>query len=672
MALIDKFPEIKLPNKFYRNNGQLGFEDEAVNIENDQPTFSNGSVYADLDNDGDLDIVVNNIDAPVLVYENKTAQKNNHSSLRVDLKGPPQNIHAIGSKLIVYANKGIRTYEKFPTRGFLSSMEVPLLAGLKDTKVDSILLIWPDNSYQHLTIPGDTSALAVTYNKGLPVFDYNSIPAHYKNLTKPVADITNETGLHFLHQENHFVEFDREPLIPHMCSTEGPAITIADINHDGLEDVFIGAARNKQSAIFLQQPSGKFTQLTEPALKPDSIYEDVDACWADVNRDGNLDLIVASGGNEFYGDDSHNTPRVYLNDGKGMLTKRENAFSNLYLTASCVAPEDINGDGYPDLFIGARAVPWGYGEIPRSCLMLNDGTGKFKDVTEQYAPGLSNIGFVTQALWFDIDKDGDKDLLLSLEWGGLCAFMNDKGKFTKKILTDKKGWWNFLLPVDIDGDGDIDLVAGNLGLNSRLKASPEQPVRMYYNDFDGNGKKEQILTYYVDGQEIPFANKAELEKQLPMLKKKFLYAEEFAKASLKQLLPEDKLSSADVLTANYFANAVFINDGKLQFEARAMPVEAQFTPYKDAVVVDANGDGLPDILLMGNYYDNNIQMGRYDADYGTLLINHGHGNFSCSSLNGLEIKGQVRHIRPITINKEQAYILAKNDDSTMVIKFLNR
>ncbi|HEY4207826.1 MAG TPA: VCBS repeat-containing protein, partial [Puia sp.] len=400
----------------------------------------------------------------------------------------------------------------------------------------------------------------------------------------------------------------------------------------------------------------------------DSTYEDVDACWTDVNHDGNMDLVVASGGNEYYGKDSMLTPRVYLGDGAGVLRKRANAFDSLFVNASCVIPFDFNGDGSTDLFIGGRSVPFDYGKTPRSYLLQNDGSGKFTDVTEKYAKGLAEIGFVTRALWFDLDKNGEKDLILSLEWGGIIAFMNHQGHFTQKILTDKKGWWNFILPVDLNNDGNIDLIAGNLGLNSRLKASDSQPVRLYYNDFDGNGKKEQILTYYLNGRELPFANKHELEKQLPTLKKNFLYAEDFAKASLKDLFTEDKLREADTCIANYFPNAVLLNDGHLNFKIQAMPWEAQFTSYRDAVVVDANGDNLPDILLVGNYYDNNIQMGRYDADYGTLLLNKGAGTFSTESLNGLAIKGQVRHIAPISIEGKRSFILVRNDDSTMVIQ----
>ena len=302
-------------------------------------------------------------------------------------------------------------------------------------------------------------------------------------------------------------------------------------------------------------------------------------------------------------------------------------------------------------------------------MLQNDGTGKFKDVTTARAKELSNAGFVTQAVWNDLDNDGDKDLLVSLEWGGIDAYINNKGVFAKKPLIDKNGWWNFILPCDVDNDGDIDLVAGNLGLNSRLKASDKQPVRLYYNDFDDNEKKEQILSYYVGGREIPFANKSELEKKLPILKKRFLYAEDFAKATLPDLFSTDKLEKATVLSANYFSNAILINNGHLNFTIQALPWQAQLTSYRDAIVINANNDSLPDLLMVGNYYDNNIEMGRYDADFGTVLINKGHASFACETVIGLQIKGQTRHIRKIDIKKKEAFILARNNDSTMVIRF---
>jgi hypothetical protein len=672
MELINKFPQTKVPNRFFKNSGSLVFDDIAPQVNNNQPSYSNGAVYADLDNDGDLDIVVNNVDAMATLYRNKTNDVKAKPFLDIKLKGPEKNINALGAKVFVYANGEIRTYENYPVRGFLSSMQIPMHIGLDHAKIDSILLVWPDNTYQKIQYKSGNSLMSISYQKNLPAFNYQEITSYWKNNTRPIVDITAKTKLLYQHEENPFPEFNRELLLPHMISTEGPALAVADINHDGLEDVFIGSSKWKKPVVFLQQPSGTFFRMNQPDLDKDSTYEDVGACFTDVNNDGFPDLVVASGGNEYYGKDNYLSPRIYLNDGKGNFNKKNDAFDTLFVNASCVVPYDFNGDGYMDLFIGGRSVPLSYGEIPHSYLLENDGTGKFKDVTNRVAHGLSDAGFVTSALWFDIDKDGVKDLLITLEWGGIVAFINDKGIFTKKLLTDKKGWWNFILPVDLNNDGNIDLIAGNLGLNSRLKASETEPVRMYYNDFDDNGKKEQLLTYYLGGKEIQFANKGELERQIPIIKKRFLYAQDFAKASLEDIFTKQKLITSDTLTANYFANAVLLNDGKLNFKVEALPWQAQLTPYKDAVTIDANGDNLPDILLGGNYYDNNIQMGRYDADFGTILVNKGQGKFETENINGLQIKGQVRHLQKIMINGAEAFILAMNNDSTTIIQFKNR
>jgi hypothetical protein len=669
MAVINKFPEIKLPNRFFKNKGNAVFDDIEQSLSGNTKTFSNGAVYADLDNDGDLDIVVNNIDEPVLLYENKTTNNSNASFLQIKLNGSANNKNAIGSRVIVYAKNEVRTYEKYPVKGFQSSMETPLHIGLANTQVDSMILIWPDNTYQNILLQNDTSHLTITYNQNLPSFDYNTLNKYDSSKTAPVTDVTSEVGLTFLHEENPFVEFDREPLIPFMVSREGPALAVGDLNSDGLEDVFLGSSKGKKSAVFFQLPNGKFNRSTQINIDKDSTYEDVDAVVIDVNNDSFNDLVIASGGNEYYGNTEYLTPRVYVNDGKGNFNRSQNSFPTLTVTTSCITANDFNNDGSVDFFISGRAVPWEYGQIPQSYLFQNNGTGKFINVTDKNAKELSNVGFVKHAQWFDIDKDGDSDLLLSLEWGGICAFINDKGLFRKKMLTDKNGWWNFTLPVDVDADGDVDLIAGNLGLNNRLKSSDKQPVKLYYNDFDGNGKKEQVLTYYLEGKEIPFANKDELQKQMPLIKKKFLYAENFAKASFNDLFTTQKIRQADVLTANYFSNVLLINDGKMNFTPQPLPWKAQLSSFKDAVVVNANNDNLPDLALFGNFYESNVQMGRYDADFGSLLINSGNGNFSYSGLNGLQVKGQVRHVRRITIANKECYILAKNNDSLQVIQF---
>jgi hypothetical protein len=547
-------------------------------------------------------------------------------------------------------------------------MEVPLQA-VVPVKYDSALLIWPDNRYQKIILTEDSVKLNFTYQAKLPVFDYTLLQNKHAANSFSFEDITKQYGISYLHKENLFVEFDREPLMPFMASQEGPALAVADINGDKLDDFFIGSVKWEKSAVFIQHPGGKFIRTAQPALDADSTWEDVDACWADFTGDGFIDLAVASGGNEYYGKSEFLLPRLYINDGKGNLTKKAGAFSNIFITASCVFSYDFNNDGRKDIFLGGRAVPFQYGAIPRSYILQNDGAGIFTDVTKQYSADLELPGFVKDATLTDLEGDGDKDLLLALEWDAVTAFINNRGRFEKKSISDKKGWWNFVLPLDADGDGDTDFIAGNQGLNSRFAASDEEPVRFYYFDADNNGKKEQIITYYLQGKELPFANKAELEKQIPSLKKKFLYAEDFAKASLKDIFGTDKLRKAEKHEVNYFSSALFINNGNLSFTVQALPWQAQITSYWDAEIIFADNDSLPDVLLTGNFYPNNIQMGRYDADYGSILLNKGNGLFAYSLLKGLSIKGEARKVKPVTLpGAAQSFLIARNNDSLLLIR----
>lgn len=670
MALIDKFPEIKIPNQFYLNKGNFNFQDISSGVTGNPQSYSNGAAYADLDNDGDLDMVVNNVNDPVFIYENTINQQVANKYVRLQLKGSDRNIRAVGAKLVLFANDGIRTYEKYPVRGFLSSMESPLNVGLRTSKIDSAFLIWPDNSYQLLHI--DTSkneTILLEYKPGLPAFDYTRITSTYHPELYALEDITAATGIQFLHQENVFQEFNREQLIPHMNSTEGPALAVADVNKDGLEDIYIGAARSFQRQLYLQQKDGRFLKTIQPSLQADSNLEDVDALWSDVNKDGHFDLVVATGGNEYYGKDENLLSRVYLNDGKGLLTKKTGAIP-VYTQASRLVQTDVNEDGYPDFFLFSRVTAMNYGKLPDSYLLVNQGDGSFREGTEQYAPALKGMGMVTWADKADLDGDGDQDLAISFEWGGIDALILNKGKYEKKSLCKESGWWSFLLPVDIDKDGDIDLVAGNLGLNTRLKATKEQPISLYYNDFDDNGRAEQIMTYYVQNKEIPFANKDEIQRQIPIIKKKFLYAEDFAKANFNQFFSPEKMKSSTVLKAWHFGNALMMNDGKGNFELKDLPWQAQLTTYRTGLVVDLNKDQSPDLLLLGNFYDNNVQMGRYDADFGTCLLNKGNGELEVMPVAGSLVKGQVRRMANISLaGGNKGYVLAKNSDSLKVVKF---
>jgi len=669
MALIDKFPEIKIPNQFFLNKHSLFFDDKEKNIINNPPSYSNGAAYADFDNDGDLDLVVNNVNDKSFIYENKQNTNPKNEFVTIDLKGPEKNYNALGSKIIVFTGGEIRTYEKYPVKGFLSSMEIPIQIGLNDAKVDSAFLIWPNNTYQKLDLNKNrNTTLHFYFTKGLPLFNYNSITHHYPIKGYPMQDITAATGVKYVHQENEFQEFNREQLIPQMNSTEGPALAVADVNHDLLEDIFIGGARGQAGALFLQEKNGKFIKTTQPALVLDSNYEAVDAVWADVNKDSHLDLIVGSGGNEYYGKDVNMLSRVYLNDGKGILKKLDNAIP-IHNQTSSILVADFNKDGHPDLFMTSRVVAMNYGEKPDAYLLYNTGDGHFKEANTSIAPMLQKIGFITNAIQADINGDGQKEIILTHQWGGIDILYPNPNGWKKGIVTNLPGWWNFTLAVDVDGDGDLDLMAGNLGLNTRLKASKEQPIRMYYNDFDDNGKKEQIVTFYLQNNELPFANKDEIQRQIPKIKKSFLYAEDFAKASLADIFTKEKLNTSEISAAYHFANTIFINDGKGNFSPKELPWEAQITAYKSAAICDANGDQLPDLLLMGNFYDNNVQMGRYDADYGTLLLNKGKGAFEALPFNGLIVKGQVRKMSPIQIGSSKAFVLGMNSDSLRIIQF---
>ena len=662
LAFIERFPQIRLRNKFFMNGGEVRFSDVGDRVEGDRETYSNGAAYADLDNDGDLDIVVNNIDDEAIVYRNTT---DDSSHIRITLRGPSGNVNALGARVILYSDKGMMTQEKYPVRGFQSSMESPLLFGTDSMRVDSVCIVWPDLTYE-LMLPGSFDReIKATHRPGLPRFDMERLHARKPEII--YEDIASEVGLGYSHEENDFVEFNREPLIPFMVSTEGPALAVGDADGDGSDDVYVGASKGFKGALWLQRAEGRFSRSPQPALDADSVYEDVDAVWADMNGDGLSDLVVASGGNEYYGKDEHLLPRLYLNRGGGRLERSADAFRDMDMTLSTVVVNDFNKDGSNDLFFGGRAVPFAYGMVPRSYLLLNDGKGAFRDAASELAPGLSKVGMVKDAEVADIDGDGDGDLLLALEWGGITAFMDEGGRYVKKTLSPLKGWWNFVKSFDADGDGDLDLLAGNHGLNSRLKATRERPVRLYVSDFDDNGTQDQVLTYHPGEAEIPFANKAELEKQMPMLKKKFLYAEDFANAGMSDIFGRDRLNDAIVLSADHFEHTLFINEGSGRFKAVTLPFPTQFSACRDAQLTDHDGNGSPDLLLFGNFHGNSVQMGRQDADFGTLLLNRGGGRFEAGTIPGLVVKGESRRVSALRAGGRTMYVVARNGDSMALI-----
>lgn len=661
-SLVDLLPEIKIPNKFYSNGADLAFNDIAENINGNVGSFSNGCVYVDLDNDGDLDLITNNINQSAFLYENQTNKlKPENKFLNVKLLGSEKNKNAIGTKCILYLGGKEFYQEKIPVRGFQSSMEIPLNFGLgKVTKVDSLLIIWPDNTFEKHRNINTNSTFSANYKLGLPRFDYSV----FHQIKPEFVDIAGNVGLDIKHEENQYNEFDREALIPNMMSTEGPAIAVADVNSDGLEDLFLGSSKRMKSQMYVQNSNGKFVKTPQKSIEADSVFEDVDAQFADFNGDGKLDLVVASGGNEYYGKSEYLAPRVYLNDGKGIFNKKIDAFSGILMTASVVLVKDINDDQKPDLFLGARGVSWAYGEIPSSYFLLNDGTGKFTDKTDQIAPELKKAGMVKHAVWADYDGDKVDELVVAYDWGGVKSFKKSGKKYISTDLTKKKGWWNFVYPMDVNQDGKMDFICGNLGKNSRLHASDKEPVRMYVKDIDENGRLDQIITIYMMGKETIFADKREIEKQLPYVKKQFIYSRDFAKASLEDVFGKAKIGDAEIFEANYFDNSVLINKGDGTFDLQPLGGNAQFTPYYAAQSISEYKKG--EFLMMGNFYECNIQMGLYDADQGNVFSLK-NGETIKSPISNLPIKGQVRRIKPIKISGKTHYLVIKNNDKMMLL-----
>jgi len=493
LSAIDKIPEIKLENKFYLNQPNLVFRDIKQQIENHKISYSNSAIYADLDNDGDYDIVTNNIDDKAFVYRNNSDQNN---TVCIKLIGQESNRFGIGSTIIADYEDYKKTINYNPTKGFQSSMIADML--IPKAGLNSVQVIWPNDKTE-----------IVNYEKGVNEIHFkqqNAVDNYIYETKKQqdyLEDITTQKNINYKHQENPFVEFNREPLIPFSTSSEGPALAVADINGDGLEDFYVGSSKRKHAACYLQTNSG-FQQLPLIGEPQDSIYEEVDALFLDIDNDGDKDLVIATGGNEYQLNSEFSKVLTYINQGDH-LEKSKTHFIDIALVASCIRSADINGDGYQDIFFGGRAVPRTYGNIPNS-----------------YFP--DKLGFVKDAQFFDWNKDNRPDLLVASEWSEIKLLINTGTSYELKNVSDKKGLWNSLTIADFNNDGHQDIFAGNLGLNSRLKASKEKPIYMYFSDFDDNNFKEQVLAYYVDGKEIPFSNLKELQKQIPSLKKKFIYA----------------------------------------------------------------------------------------------------------------------------------------------------
>lgn len=680
MNELNKKGNVKKPNVIFRNTSGLIFEKKTSDWGLNQPLYSTGAAFSDLDNDGDLDLVLNNVNDPASVYENTLMRSdsvniNNHF-LTIKLTGDSLNKGGIGTKISLFYGNKQQYYEHFPVRGFQSMVDPAIHFGLgKVAMTDSLNIQWPDGKEQYLYKLQSDQVLSLSYSQA----SYSSKHNLIKDKTNKIfTSHTADTKIVFRHNERQFIDFDIQPLIPHKYSQEGPGIAVGDINSDGLDDFFIGGSTGFSGEIFTQQKSGKFVSS---ALPGNNNYEDMGALFFDADGDGDQDLYVVSGGsglppgNPFYAD------RLYVNNGKGEFAMDKNALPDFRVCGSQVTACDFDKDGDLDLFVCGRVDLERYPVPPRSFLLRNDSKGSaihFTDVTNQVCRDLENPGLVASALWTDFNNDGWSDLILAGEWMPLSFFKNDHGKLTNVSsdtgLAKYTGWWNSLTAADFDNDGDIDYVAGNLGLNTQYKVSQEQPMRIVAKDFDMNGTIDPVCSYYVQGKSYPVYTRNVLLTQIPSLQKKFKTYDEYAKSAMSDIFPETSLKDAYLRDSRCFASACIENLGNGSFKLHTLPIEAQTAPVFGMLANDYNSDGNIDLLLVGNSYSSSITDGQYDAFIGLFLEGDGKGGFSTVSgrKSGFFADGDAKGIAELTMKDGSSLILvAQNSDSLKVIKPLN-
>lgn len=665
---LKNLESVYLPNYMFQNNGNLSFTNSTVDWGMNQASLSNGSAYADFDNDGDLDLVMNTINATPLVYKNNSRQLNKNHYLQLQLKADKGNIDAVGAQLTLFMPNDTKIHQEItPVRGYLSTSSLKATIGVGTiSKIDSVHIKWPGGTFEKLGSLRVDTLYTIVKGKNEPL-NFPALPS--KNFL--VSEISDALNFEHTHIENEANDFRHEPLLLHLNDYFGPGIAVGDINGDGTDDVYIGGARNQKGA-FLIQKEGRFnTQELADSEK----YEDLGALFFDVDQDGDLDLYVVSGGSSVkYYDKGHYQDRIYTNDGQGNFILDKEALPILKASGSCVVASDFDHDGDLDVFVSGAVEPDSFPISPKSYLLENNG-GKFTDVSHK-APGLQNIGMVRAALWSDYDNDNDLDLLLAGEWMPLVIYKNTAGSFekvTNTTLNKYSGMWNSITGADFDSDGDIDYIAGNLGTNTAYKASKEQPLRMYAKDFDQNNSMDPIITRYIQDVEVPIAPRGALGGQLRQLYKTFPSYSTYANASVKDFLAVLDTTGMAVFEANYTNSSYLENLGDGNFKVTSLPIEAQFAPLFGVQVFDINQDGNLDVLGVGNYYETEVISGRYDACKGMVLLGNGKGGFSSETLNttNFVVDSDAKALSLVKIEDRMSWVATSSAGKTLVFALID-
>jgi hypothetical protein len=638
---LEKLKGAHVHNYIYKNKGDLTFSDQSTQWGMAEPSYSNGAAYADLDKDGDLDLVINNIDSEASIYRNNTNIYLKNNYLQILLQGDTPNKAGLGTKIRLFYNGQQQYQECYPYRGYKSTVYTPIHFGLgNQTNVDSIEIQWPDGKYQLLkNIKSNQQLLVAHINAKQP-----QVPSEKKQLLAPLfTDVSQNIGIDFKHQESGFVDFKVQPLLPHKFSQNGPGIAVGDADGNGLDDFYVGGAARQSGMLFYQKSQGKFEG--KPIGTKEE--EDMGSLFFDADNDSDLDLYVVSGGSEFGTTSPYYQDRLYKNDGKGNYSIDSTALPSITASGSCVTAADYDKDGDLDLFVGGRIVPARY-PLPAQSYILQNTNGKFNDVTAEVGKEIQRVGLVTTALWTDFDNDSQIDLLVAGEWMPVRFFKNVNGKFiawnadegkidspskdytgeSKTPITHSYGWWNSLAAGDFDNDGDIDYIAGNLGLNSKYKTSPTEPVCVYAKDYDKNGSFDPVLCYYIMGKNYPTHSRDAMIEQMNGMRGRFTRYEAYGKATFDQVFTKDELADAYVVRSENFESSYLENAGNGKFNIKSLPIQAQFAPIFGMIVTDIDKDSNLDVLMAGNSYATEVQTGWYDASIGVYLKGDGKGNFT--------------------------------------------